>query len=317
MEAHCSMTRHEETRMTRRTVLASGAAAGLAAAAGMVLPAGAQERIMRAVPSSGKRIPAIGMGSWLTFDVGRNPNKRARRVEVLRAFFAAGGGLIDSSPMYGTSEEVIGHCLKELDYPQTLFSATKVWTISRRLGVRQMEVSRKLWGLEAFDLMQIHNMLDWQTHLPTLQEMKAAGKIRHIGITTSHGRRHDDFAQAMAKEPFDFVQFTYNIENRQAEERLLPLARERGHAVIINRPFERGRLFRRVRGQPLPGWAAEIGCTAWSQVFLKFIISHPAVTCAIPATSRIDHMRENMAAGAGALPDQALRQRMADYFDEL
>ncbi len=317
MEKRCSMVKYTTTAITRRTILATGAAAGLAAANGLVLPGQAQGRITRLIPSSGQRIPAIGMGSWLTFDVGRNPSKRARRVEVLRAFFAAGGGMIDSSPMYGTSEEVIGHCLKELGYPQTLFSASKVWTISKRLGVRQMEVSRKLWGIEAFDLMQIHNMLDWQTHLPTLKDMKAAGKIRHVGITTSHGRRHDVFAKAMAQEPFDFVQFTYNISNRQAEARLLPLARERGQAVIINRPFERGRLFRRVRGQAVPGWAGEIGCKNWAQIFLKFIISHPAVTCAIPATSRIEHMRENMGAGTGPLPDQALRRRMADYFDEL
>ena len=160
-------------------------------------------------------------------------------------------------------------------------------------------------------------MLDWRTHLPTLKNMKAEGKIRHIGITTSHGRRHDEFAQAMAAEPFDFVQLTYNIQNRQAEDRLLPLARDRGQAVIVNRPFERGRLFRRVKSQPLPGWAGELNCTNWAQVFLKFIISHPAVTCAIPATTRVDHMRQNMIAGTGPLPDETLRRQMASYFDEL
>ena len=268
-------------------------------------------------PAAGIQMPVIGMGSWITFDVGANRKLRDKRVEVLRTFFDAGGCMIDSSPMYGTSEEVIGYCLGKLPAHDTLFSATKVWTVSKWLGKRQMASSQKLWGLERFDLMQIHNMLDWETHFETLKEWKAQNRIRFIGITTSHGRRHSSFEQVMAQQPFDFVQFTYNMIDREAENRLLPLAKELGLGVIINRPFRRGALFKRIRGKPLPDWTAEIDCRNWAQFFLKFVVSHPAVTCAIPATSRADHMGENMGAGLGRLPDAAMRQRMIDYFETL
>jgi diketogulonate reductase-like aldo/keto reductase len=272
----------------------------------------------RRIPKSGELIPAIGMGSWLTFAVGNDSEARAERVKVLQAFFGQGGRLIDSSPMYGTSEEVIGYCLKQLHAEQQVFSATKVWTMGWESGIRQMRRSRALWGIERFDLMQIHNMLDWRTHLETLKSWKQEGKIRYIGITTSHGRRHAELEKAIASEDaFDFVQFTYNIEDREAEQRLLPLAAERKLAALINRPFQGGELFEKVAGKPLPPWASEIDCNNWAQFFLKFIISQPAVTCAIPATSRVDHMQENMGSLRGSLPDAGLRRKMLAYYQTL
>jgi diketogulonate reductase-like aldo/keto reductase len=192
-----------------------------------------------------------------------------------------------------------------------LFSATKVWTSSTAEGLEQIAASERLWGLPRLDLLQVHNLLNWKGHLETLSAMKADGKVRYIGVTTSHGRRHQELEQIMATQPIDFVQLTYNIADREAEARLLPLAAERGIAVIANRPFRGGSLIDRVERDPLPGWAREIDCTEWSQVLLKFIVSHPAVTCAIPATSRVDHMVQNMAAARGAMPDAALRRRMA------
>ena len=273
---------------------------------------------LRVNPKSGERIPAIGMGSWLTFAVGEETAARAVRVQVVKAFLAAGGRLIDSSPMYGTAEEVIGYCLRQLQATTQVFAATKVWTSGWQAGIRQMHRSQALWGVERFDLMQIHNMLDWQTHLATLKDWKQAGKIRYIGITTSHGRRHAELARVLeTEEAFDFVQFSYNIEDREAEQRLLPLAAERKLAVIINRPFQRGGLFDNVAGKPLPAWAAEIDCHNWAQFFLKFVISHPAVTCAIPATSRVDHLQENMGALRGRLPDATLRLKMLDYYQTI
>ncbi len=271
----------------------------------------------KAVPATGERLPVIGMGSWLTFDVGANETLRAERLAVLRAFFEAGGAAIDSSPMYGSSEEVIGYCLARIADTQALFSATKVWTLFQARGVRQMEASRRLWGAERFDLMQIHNMLDWEAHLETLVDWKAQGRLRYIGITTSHGRRHSAFEKAVAERPFDFVQFTYNILDRRAERRLLPLAAERGLAVIVNRPFRQGALFDHFERQPLPAWAHAFDCANWAQFFLKFIVSHPAVTCAIPATTRVDHMRQNMGAATGRLPDPDLRRRMIRYVEGL
>jgi len=296
----------------RRTVLTGLAAAAIAPALPSTpVPAAGAGILTRTISSSGHIVPAIGMGSWITFNVGGQKRLRAARAEVLRTFFAMGGGMIDSSPMYGTSEDVIGEGLRRLGMPPSLFSATKVWTHTRALGIRQMQASRALWGIKRFDLMQIHNLLDWKAHLETLMAWKAEGRIGHLGITTSHGRRHGDFANVMAAHDLDTVQFTYNILDREAEARLLPLAREKGQAVIVNRPFRRGALFDLVGKAPLPAWGSEIGAENWAQVFLKFIISHPAVTCAIPATSRTDHMAENMGALKGPLPDEALRARMA------
>ena len=286
--------------------------AGLGALAvlrpGRAAPAGLHTR---PIPSSGERLPVIGMGTWITFNVNRDSRSMAPLLPVLEAFFAQGGALIDSSPMYGTAEAVLGELLERVEGHERLFSATKVWTPGQRMGERQMERSRELWRLPRFDLIQVHNLLDWEAHLETLRAWKAEGRIRYIGITTSHGRRHEDMEHLMRTQPLDFVQFTYNVLDREAERRLLPLAQERGMAVIVNRPFRGGALFNRVRNRPLPDWAAEIDCDHWAQVFLKFIVSHPAVTCAIPATSKVEHMRQNMGAVTGRLPDATLRKRMA------
>jgi diketogulonate reductase-like aldo/keto reductase len=273
--------------------------------------------LTRAIPATGEQVPVIGMGTWITFNVGDDEALREQRTQVLQTFFERGGAVIDSSPMYGTSEEVIGHCLARIGDAGPLFSATKVWTPLKWFGPGQMEESRELWGIQRFDLMQIHNLLNWEGHLETLLEDKAAGRIRYVGITTSHGRRHDEFEKVMTEAPLDFVQFTYNVLDREAERRLLPLAAERGLAVLANRPFRRKQLFRLFERHPLPEWAAEIDCANWAQFFLKFIVSHPAVTCAIPATSRVDHMEENMGALYGRLPDAALRERMIRYVENL
>jgi diketogulonate reductase-like aldo/keto reductase len=308
---------------SRRSLLASAAAFGALGALGprSTKPARAETGpgpiLTRPIPGTGERVPVIGMGSWITFNVGEDEDLRNQRTEVLQTFFDQGGGVIDSSPMYGSSEEVIGYGLARIENTGTLFSATKVWTPFGWLGEGQMADSRDLWGVEQFDLMQIHNLVNWEGHLETLRDDKAAGRLRYIGITTSHGRRHDEFEQVMASQPLDAVQFTYNILDREAESRLLPLAAERGLAVIVNRPFRRGELFHLFEHQPLPEWAGEFDASNWAQFFLKFIVSHPAVTCAIPATSRIDHMQENMGALHGRLPDPAMRERMIRYVESL
>jgi diketogulonate reductase-like aldo/keto reductase len=306
------------TAMSRRSFLGGLALAGWGAAACRPLPVRAQPGIHTGtIPATGEAIPAIGMGTWITFNVGEDPAMRARRVAILRAFFTHGGGMIDSSPMYGSSEAVVGHCLRELGYPEGLFSATKVWHWLQGAGEEQMAESRGLWGVERFDLMQVHNLRGWEGHMETLKADRAAGRIRYLGVTTSHGRRHAELERIMETQPLDFVQVTYNILDREAEQRLLPLAAERGIAVIANRPFRRKALIRRFEGQPLPDWAGEAGAATWPQFLLKFIVSHPDVTCAIPATSRVDHMRENMAALRGPVPDADLRRRMARYAESL
>jgi diketogulonate reductase-like aldo/keto reductase len=301
--------------LTRRHFLATTAGAALAPAFGPDLARAAAQGIhTRPIPSSGERIAAIGMGTWITFNVGASTEMRRHRKRILEAFFARGGGMIDSSPMYGSSEEVVGWCLDRLNDTDGLVSATKVWTRGMSDGEQQMARSRELWGVDGFDVMQVHNLVDWQTHLKTLRAHKDAGKVRYIGVTTSHGSRHDELERIMKTEPLDFVQFTYNIVDRWAEERLLPLAAERGIAVIVNRPYKRKQLFRMYQDQPLPNWApAEAGAKNWAEFFLKFIIAHPAVTCAIPATSQIPHMQENMGALQGPLPDQPTREKMARY----
>ena len=273
--------------------------------------------LTKAIPVSGESIPVIGMGSWLTFDVDDDETDRARCIKILEAFFKHGGGMIDSSPMYGSSEEVIGYCLAKLPQQPGLFSATKVWIVGKSFGQDQMNNSFSYWGVPKFDLMQIHNMLSWRSHLESLKEWKQQGRIRYIGITTSHGRRHKKLEQALLEEDFDFVQFTYNVVDREVEQRLLPVAKERGIAVIINRPFQRGRLFDLVSNKPLPDFAAEIDCHNWAQFFLKFVVSHPTVTCAIPATSQVAHMQENMGAGYGQLPDEAMRRNMIQYVEKI
>jgi diketogulonate reductase-like aldo/keto reductase len=233
----------------------------------------------------------------------------------MRNFFDAGGRMIDSSPMYGSSQAVIGEGVATLRPGAKLFSADKVWTSGD--GAAQAAESRRLWRIARFDLLQVHNLLAWERQLPLLFEMKRRGEIRHVGITTSEGRRHADIERLMAREPIDTVQVTYNLVDREAEQRILPLAAERGIAVIVNRPFQQGDLVRRLARHPLPAWAREAGLGSWAQYLLKFIVSHPAVTCAIPATSSVAHVRENMGAARGRLPDEALRRRMAQHAGRL
>jgi diketogulonate reductase-like aldo/keto reductase len=235
----------------------------------------------------------------------------------MAAFFEGGGQLIDSSPMYGSSQPTIGYGLKKLGYPQTLFSAEKVWTSSPGSGSAQIERSRAYWGVSKFDLLQVHNLLSWEQHLKTLFTMKAAGQVRYVGITTSEGRRHDLVEHIMRTQPIDFVQVTYNVLDREIEQRILPLAQDRGIGVIVNRPFQEGQLIRQLARHPLPTWAGEAGAATWAQFILKFILSHPAVTCAIPATTRVDHVRENIAAATGPVPDETLRRRIAAYVRDL
>ena len=270
--------------------------------------------LTRAIPSTAESIPCVGMGTWITFDVSTKQSNIDSRTEVLKQFFNNGGGMIDSSPMYGTAQTVLGKCFQQLKPPASLFSATKVWTPGEWLGIQQMQASQELWGLDNIDLMQIHNLLDWQTHLKTLREWKESGRIRYLGVTTSHGRRHDELIKIMHTEPLDFVQFTYNLTHTEVEKELLPLAADKGIAVIINRPFNGGKLFNKVENAPLPEWTKEIECKNWAQYFLKYILSHPAVTVAIPATSRTNHMDENMGALTGALPDSSMRQKMQNHY---
>ena len=299
-------------RVTRRAVLV-GAGAALATP---VLKAPAAEALSKRIPATGEPVPAVGIGSWITFNVGDDPLLRAACRAVMAAFFEVGGGIVDSSPMYGSSQAVIGHALETLGQPPGLFSADKVWTDAPD-GPAQIAETTRRWGVGRFDLLQVHNLIDWEANLDTLDAMKAAGRLRYTGITTSHGRRHEALEEAMRRRPPDFVQLTYNIVDREAERRLLPLAHERGIAVICNRPFQRGRLPDRLAGRPLPGWAGEIGVATWPQFLLKFIISHPAVTAAIPATRQVDHVRENKSAERGPMPDAAMRRRMAAYVESL
>ena len=259
----------------------------------------------------------VGLGTWITFNVGNDSVARDACAQVMRVFFAAGGRMIDSSPMYGSSQDVIGYGLRKLGKPDPLFSADKVWISSAARGPAQIETSRRRWDVPRFDLLQVHNLLSWEEHLATLVRMKAEGRVRYVGITTSEGRRHRDIERIMAREPIDFVQVTYNVLDREVERRILPLARERGIAVIVNRPFREGALIRQVERSPLPAWAAEIGCRSWAQFLLKFIIAHPDVTCAIPATGNVAHVQENMSVARGILPDAAMRARMAEYVEAL
>lgn len=292
---------------------------GAVASVGMLSrSAGAQPAVItRTIPATGEALPAIGMGSSRTFDVSLDDGSRERLGEVLKLFFEGGGTLIDSSPMYGNAESVLGQLLRDTPGRERLFSATKVWTDGTSAGVDQMQRSMQRMGVERFDLMQIHNLRSWTDHLPTLRRWQANEKLRYVGITTSHGRAHEDLYRILETEDFDFVQLSYSLGNRNVERRLLPLARDRGIGVIVNRPFQRGSLFQKVKGVDLPAWAAEYDISSWGQFFLKYAISHPAVTCAIPATAKPHHMRDNMGAGLGALPDGATRKRMEIFFDDL
>ena len=265
-------------------------------------------------PQSKVTLPKIGLGTWQTFDVGGDAAARAPLREVLKLL---NGNVVDSSPMYGSSETVAGDLIAELGLRPKLFVATKVWTQGRDEGIRQMETSFQRLRVKQMDLLQVHNLLDVATHAKTLREMKSAGKVRHIGITHYTSSAYGAVERELKANPWDFLQINYSLGERDSEKRILPLAKERGVAVIINRPFAEGSLFAQVKGKPLPPWAKEYGIDSWAQYFLKWIVSHPAVTCAIPGTARPDHMKDNLAAGQGVMPDEKGRKRMADYFDAL
>ena len=266
--------------------------------------------LRRAIPSSKEALPVIGLGTWQTFDVGGGAERAPLR-QVLRRFAALGGRVVDSSPMYGRAETVVGELAAEDRLRDSLFLATKVWTRGQAAGVAQMEASLRHFRTRVLDLIQVHNLVDWRTHLTTLREWKQAGRVRYLGVTHYTASAYGELEQVMKGEPLDFVQLNYSVAEREAERRLLPLAAERGVAVLVNRPFAEGALMRRVRGRPVPAWASELGCTSWAQLFLKWIVAQPAVTCVIPATSRPEHLEDNMRAGVGPLPDAAARERIA------
>jgi aryl-alcohol dehydrogenase-like predicted oxidoreductase len=312
---------------SRRDILRLAAASGLLAGTpALAAPTPAKPKVTmntRPIPKTQEAIPTIGLGTWQAFDV--DATGRAPLVEVMKQFLAAGGRVIDSSPMYGRAEAVVGDVLAALGEVGTPFLATKVWTRGKRAGIAQMEQSRQRMcganGSRAPDgaagapgcriqLMQIHNLLDWQTHLPVLREMKQAGEIRYLGVTHYAHAELPQIERLMRTEALDFIQIPYNVADRAAEARVLPAAADTGTAVLVMRPFEEGALFRRVRGKPLPGWATELACTSWAQLFLKFILGHPAVTCPIPATADPAHLADNLQAGFGALPDAAQRRAM-------
>jgi aryl-alcohol dehydrogenase-like predicted oxidoreductase len=271
--------------------------------------------LMRPIPSSGEKLPLIGLGTWQTFDVG--PAQSAPLAEVLSTFVKLGGRVIDSSPMYGRAEQVVGDLLTKLKLRDSLFLATKVWTRGQQAGIDSMERSFARLQTKTIDLMQVHNLVDAETQLRTIREWKAQGRFRYLGVTHYEASAFAEVAKILAREKLDFVQVNYSIMEREAEERILPLAQERGVAVIVNRPFSAGDLFSRVRGKPLPDFAAEFDCTSWPQFFLKWIIAHPAVTCAIPATNNVQHLEDNMRAGLEKLPDTKMRQRMIEVFAHL
>ena len=302
----------------RRDFLKTISAAG---AAGMLWPSvglsSTKSIVTKAIPSTGEKIPVVGLGSSITFNVGDDPVAMDGCAEVIKNFFNAGGKLIDSSPMYGSSQSVIGYALQKLRKTKQVFSADKVWISDYEKGPAQMEASRRYWNVKNFTLMQVHNLVSWEEHLETLYQMKQAGEIRYVGITTSHGRRHNEFEKVMRNHKLDFVQLSYNIIDREVEQRLLPLAKERGIAVLANRPFQRGDLIDWAKEHPLPDWAQDIDCDNWAQFLLKFIVSHPAITCAIPATRQVKHVLENMSASTGRLPDEAMRRRMIKYVENL
>jgi diketogulonate reductase-like aldo/keto reductase len=273
--------------------------------------------LTRPIPSTKEPLPVIGLGTWQTFDVGNERAALDQRKEVLRVLFEAGGKVIDSSPMYGRAEAVTGSLLSEMGAHEKAFLATKVWTSGEAAGIAQMKASSAKLQSPVIDLMQIHNLLDWRTHLRTLRTWKEQKKFRYIGITHYTDPALDELAAIIRVERIDFVQFGYSIASRAAEARVLPLCAERGVAVIVNQPFDSGSLFGQVRGKALPELASELDCVSWSQVFLKYILGHPAVTCVIPGTAKPEHMRDNVAAGLGRLPDAGERKRMADYWSGL
>ncbi|MBY0269390.1 MAG: aldo/keto reductase [Burkholderiales bacterium] len=298
----------------RRRALQAAAALLLTMPEARSAPAGL---ITRPVPRSGERLPAIGLGTYDTFNIPRDRLAQTELQAVLRRFIELGGQVVDSSPMYGHAETAVGVLTAALDARKSLFLATKVWISGRSEGIRQMEESMRLLQTKTIDLMQVHNLLDLKTHLPVLRDWKKSGRIRYLGITHYHAGAHAELEKLVKTGDFDFVQFNYSLDEPEAEARLLPACADSGTATLINRPFSQAGLFSKVRGKALPPWCADLDCSSWAQFFLKWIISHPAVTCAIPGTRRVSHIEDNMAACMGRLPDAALRKRMADYLSAM
>ncbi|MEQ8193444.1 MAG: aldo/keto reductase [Rhodospirillales bacterium] len=313
------MTRIDLTRAEFLSLL--GAAGATALLTGMTsnMPGAnaAAPMLTRPIPKTGEALPVIGLGTWLVFDIGSTESEMAPRREVVKLMIDGGGSVIDSSPMYGNAEAVTGEIVQDLGARKKTFLASKVWTSGANSGIRQIEQTFRRMRTDKMDLMQIHNLVDWRTQIKTLRKMKDSGKIRYIGITHYTSSALDDLAAVIKKEPVDFVQMAYSIGVRDAEERLLPTAAEKGVAVLVNRPFEGGDLFGATRGKPLPAWAKEIDCASWGQFFLKYILAHPAVTCVIPGTGKPAHMRDNLAAGRGRLPDAAQKAKMAALIKDL
>jgi aryl-alcohol dehydrogenase-like predicted oxidoreductase len=300
---------------TRRAFLTAGAIT----IGAMLMPADARGGaiVERRIPKTGESIPAVGLGTWQVFDVAGNAAEMAHAKETLKVFVEQGGRVIDSSPMYGSSESVTGQLAAELGVRAKLFVATKVWTTGKQAGIRQMEDSMKKLRVERLDLMQVHNLQDTDTHLATLRDWKAAGRVRYVGVTHYHSGAHAELERFVKRGDIDFIQVNYSLAEPDADRRLLRAAADASTAVIVNRPFAEGAMFRRVKGKPLPDWAKDIGCATWAQFFLKWILAHPAVTCAIPATRNPAHMADNMGAASGPLPDEATRRKMAAYFNSL
>lgn len=300
--------------ITRRDLIAAAVAVSLAPA--ITLAAEAKTMRTKPIPASGEALPVIGLGTSRVFDVDSTPAEIAVRRNIIDLLTGSGGSLVDTSPMYNRSEAVIGNVLKTDADRERLFIATKVWTDGKAAGAIQMQESADLMKTAVIDLMQVHNLRDTALHMPTIREWQKAGKIRYSGLTHYTNRAQDELGKEMRQFKPDFIQINYSIGERAAENRLLPMAADQGVAVMINRPFERGQVFSAVKGKPVPDWASEFA-NSWGQFFLKFIISHPAITCVIPATSKTHHMIDNIGAGFGPLPDQAMRQRMVDFFERL
>ena len=277
----------------------------------------AAERLQRPIPKTGETIPAVGLGTWQAFDVAGDAAETAQAREALKALVDLGGRVIDSSPMYGSAESVSGQLADELRVKAKLFVATKVWTSGKQAGIRQMEDSMRKLRVERLDLMQVHNLVDAGTHLATLRDWKSAGRVRYLGVTHYHAGAHADLEKIIRPGDIDFVQVNYSLAEPEADRRLLAVAADSRTAVIVNRPFAEGSMFRRVKDKPLPDWATEIGCASWAQFFLKWILGHPFVTCAIPGTRNPKHVADNLGAAAGPLPDEAMRRRMSVYFESL
>ncbi len=313
------MTIRKLNRMTRREAarLIGASAAGLALPISARTASESTTMLARTIPSSGEKLPVIGLGTWRAFDVDLTTDTRRQLEEVLSLFVKLGGRVIDSSPMYGRAEEVIGELTAALGIRDKLFLATKVWTHGKENGIKSMERSMALLRTKRVDLMQVHNLVDVQTHLETLREWKQQGRIRYLGITHHEAGVFPDVEKIMRSEKLDFLQINYSLMEREAEERVLPLAQERGVAVIVNRPFGAGDLFGKVRSKPLPDWATEFDCRSWAQFFLKWIVGHPGVTCAIPATDKPGHLEDNMQGGVGRLPDKNMRRRMVELVSSL